>query len=216
MPTTQLWKQTKILYGTSAEETQEKSNDGTRTEHEEEQDHVNWWHWKIQAQWRRNWEYELLGALVTVGSAITQEILCHLVVGKTTMKYLDKIFKSKDIRLLTKMRLDPHILLCLRKLDDPETRPKEDRLIWNMVLEKNPAWTTRRTNKSIKEEIKPEIQLKAQIMKLHLFYFGHTVWRERSVKMILWLGRLRVKGSEEDNEIQLQWQQDGHWRISSD
>lgn len=49
-------------------------------------------------------------------------------------------------------------------------------------------WTTslRRTNKSIIEEI----SLEAQIMKLHLSYFGHRVRRERSLEKDIMIEKL--------------------------
>ena len=51
-------------------------------------------------------------------------------------------------------------------------------------------WTTRRSNQSILEEIKPEYLLEGLMLKLRLQYFGHLMRRTDSLEKTLMLGKI--------------------------
>lgn len=52
-----------------------------------------------------------------------------------------------------------------------------------MVLEESSVstWTTRKTNKWVPEQIKPEASMEVKMIKLKLSYFGHIMR-----KQVLW------------------------------
>ena len=55
-------------------------------------------------QWKQ-WQIISLGAKITADGDCTHEIKRHLFLGRKAMSKLDSIFKSRDITLLTKVRL---------------------------------------------------------------------------------------------------------------
>ena len=55
-------------------------------------------------QWKQ-WETLFLGSRITADADCSHEIKKHLLLGRKTMTNLDSIFKSRDITLLTKVRL---------------------------------------------------------------------------------------------------------------
>ena len=100
------------------------------------------------------------------------------------MTKLDSIFKSRDITLLTKVRLVkvmvfPVVMYGCESL----TVKKAERLridafelwCWRRLL--RVPWTARRSNQSILKEISPGCSLEGMLLKLKLQYFGHS-WEE--------------------------------------
>ena len=57
---------------------------------------------------------------------------------------------------------------------------------WRRLL--RVPWTARRSNQSMLKEISPGISLEGMMLKLKLQYFGHLVWRVRSLEKTLMLG----------------------------
>ncbi|CAF4611496.1 unnamed protein product [Rotaria socialis] len=55
------------------------------------------------------------------------------------------------------------------------------------------AWTEKRTNKSVLQEIKPECSLEASMVKLKLSYFGHIMRRQDSLEKEIMLGMVGGK-----------------------
>ena len=51
-------------------------------------------------------DFIFLGSKITADGDCSHEIKRHLLLGRKVMTNLDSIFKSKDITLLTKVRLD--------------------------------------------------------------------------------------------------------------
>ena len=72
-----------------------------------------------------------------------------------------------------------------------------------MVLEKTliVAWTARRSNQSILQEISPEYSLEGLMLKLKLQYFGHLMRRDNSLEKILMLGKTEGRRRDEDEMI---------------
>ena len=98
------------------------------------------------------------------------------------MTNLDSLLKSRDITLLTKVRLVKAMVFpvvmygCegwtikkaeLRRIDAFEL------WCWKRLL--RVPWTERRSNQSILNEISPEYSLKGLMLKLKLQYFGHLM-----------------------------------------
>ena len=65
-------------------------------------------------------------------------------------------------------------------------------------------WTSRRSNKSVLQEIHPEYSQKVLILKLKLQYFGHLMRRADLLEKIMMLGKTeggRRKGTTEDDMV---------------
>ena len=111
------------------------------------------------------------------------------------MTNLDSIFKSRDITLLTKVRLVKAMVFpvvmygCeiwtvkkaeLRRIDAFEL------WCWRRLL--RVPWTARRSNQSILKEINPGISMEGMMLKLKLQYFGHLMRRVDSLENSVMLG----------------------------
>ena len=111
------------------------------------------------------------------------------------MTNLDSIFKSRDITLLTKVRLVKAMLFPVVKYGcESWTVKKAERRRsdafelcgWRRLL--RVPWTARRSNQSILKEISPGISLEGMMLKLKLQYFGHLMRRVDSLEKTLMLG----------------------------
>ena len=98
------------------------------------------------------------------------------------MTNLDSIFKSRDITLLTKVRLVKAMVfpVVMYGCESWTVKKAERRRIdafelwcWRRLLKV--PWTARRSNPSILKEIKPGISLEEMMLKLKLQYFGHLM-----------------------------------------
>ena len=109
------------------------------------------------------------------------------------MTNLDIILKSRDITLLTKVRL-VKVMVFPVVLYGCESwiKKKADAFklwCWRRLL--RVPWTARRSNHSILKEINPEYSLEGLILKLQ--YFGHLIQRADSLQKTLMLGRIEGK-----------------------
>ena len=120
----------------------------------------------------------------------------------TLMTNLDSIFKSRDITLLTKVRLVKAMvfLVVMYGYESWTLKKAEHRRIdafelwcWRRLL--RVPWTARRSNQSILKEISPGWSLEGLMLKLKLQYFGHLMWRADSLEKTLMLGN--IWGQEE-------------------
>ena len=97
------------------------------------------------------------------------------------MTNLDSIFKSRDITLLTKVRLVKALVfpVVMYGCESWTVRKAECRRIdafelwcWRRLLKV--PWAARRSNQSI-VKISPGISLEGMMLKLKLQYFGHLM-----------------------------------------
>ena len=98
------------------------------------------------------------------------------------MTNLDSIFKSRDITLLTKVRLVKAMVFpvvmygyenwTVKKAERQRIDTSELRC-WRRLL--RVPWTARRSNQSILKEINPGIFWEGLMLKLKLQYFGHLM-----------------------------------------
>ena len=111
------------------------------------------------------------------------------------MTNLDRIFKSRDITLPTKVCLvkavvSPVVMYgceswTIKKAEHWKIDAFEVwcwRRLWRV------PWTAKRSNQSILEEMNPGISLEGMMLKLKLQYFGHLMWRVDSLEKTLMLG----------------------------
>ena len=71
---------------------------------------------------------------------------------------------------------------------------------WRRLL--RVPWTARRSNQSIWKEISPEHSL-GGLMKLKLQYFGHLMWRAKSLEKTLMLGK--IEGRRRRGRQRMRW-----------
>ena len=64
-------------------------------------------------------------------------------------------------------------------------------------------WTTRRSNKSILEEINPEYSLERLMLNLKFQYFGHLMQRADSLGKTLSLGK--IEGRRRRGQQRMRW-----------
>ena len=112
------------------------------------------------------------------------------------MTNLDSIVKSRDITLLTKVRLAKAIVfpVVMYGCESWTVKKAERRRIdafelwcWRRLL--RVPWTARRSNQSILKEISPGCSLEGLMLKLKRQYFGHLMRRVDSLEKTLMLGR---------------------------
>ena len=60
-------------------------------------------------------------------------------------------------------------------------------------------WTTKRSNQSILKEINLEYSLEGLMLKLKLYYFGHLMQRDNSLKKTWILGKLEGRRQEQQS-----------------
>ena len=111
------------------------------------------------------------------------------------MTNLDSIFKSRDITLLTKVRLVRAMVfpVVMYGCENSTMKKAEHRRIdafelwcWRRLL--RVPWTARRSNQSTLKGINPRISLEGMMLKLKLQYFGHLTRRVDSLEKPLMLG----------------------------
>ena len=126
-----------------------------------------------------------LGSRITVDSDCGLEVKRHLLLGRKAMTNLDRVLKSRDITLPTKVRIVramvvPAVLYgCVcRRLS------AEELMLSNCGVgeDSRAPWTAKRSNQSILKEINLEYSLEGLMLKLKLQYFGHPMRRAASLE----------------------------------
>ena len=110
------------------------------------------------------------------------------------MTNLDRILKSRDITLPTKVRLVKAMVFpvvmygceswTVKKAECQRTDAFE-LWCWRRLL--RVPWTARRSSRSILKEISPGCSLEGMMLKLQLQYFGHLMRRVDSLEKTLML-----------------------------
>ena len=127
-------------------------------------------------------DFIFLGSQITADGDCSHEIKRRLLLGRKAMTNLDSVLKSRDITLLTKVRLVKTMVFpvlmygceswTVKKAEHRRTDAFELRF-WRRLL--SVPWTTRKSNQSILKEISPEYSLEGLMLKLKLQYFGHLM-----------------------------------------
>ena len=126
------------------------------------------------------------------------------------MTNLDSILKSRDIILLTKVRLVKAMVFpvviygCMNWTIKKAEHWRTDAFelwYWRRLL--RVPWTARRSNQSILKEISPGCSLEGLMFKLKLQYFGHLMWRADSFEKTLMLGK--IEGGKRRGRQRMRW-----------
>ena len=127
------------------------------------------------------------GSKITADGDCSHEIKRCLLLGRKVMTNLDSIFKSRDVTLLTKVRLIKAMVfpVVMYGCESWTVKKAERRRIdafelwcWRRLL--RVPWTIKRSHQSILKEISPGCSLEGLMLKLKLQYFGHLMWRADS------------------------------------
>ena len=111
-------------------------------------------------------DFIFLGSKITADGDCCHETKRRLLPGRIVMINLDRIFKSRDITLLTKVRLVKAMVFpvvmygCESWTVKKAECPRIDAFklwCWRRLL--RVPWTARRSNQSLLKEISPEISL---------------------------------------------------------
>ena len=132
---------------------------------------------------------------MTADGDCSHEIKRRLLLGRKVMTNLDSIFKSRDITLPTKVRLDKSMVFPLVMYGceswtvmKAECRRTDAFALWCWRRLLRVPWTVRRSNQSILKEISPGISLEGMMLKLKLQYFGHLMRRVDLLEKTLMMG----------------------------
>ena len=126
---------------------------------------------------------------------VTAAIKRRLLLGRKVMTNLDSIFKSRNITLLTKVRLVKAMVFpvvmygCESWTVKKAERQRIDAFelwCWRRLL--SVPWTARRSDQSILKEISPGCSLEGMMLKLKLQYLGNLMLRVDSLEKTLMLG----------------------------
>ena len=132
---------------------------------------------------------------ITADGDCSHEIKRCLFLGRKVMTSVDSIFKSRDITLLTKVRLVKAMVfpVVMYECESWTVKKAEHRRIdvfelwcWRRLL--RVRRTAKRSKQSILKEISPGISFEGMMLKLKLQYFGHLMQRVDSLEKILMLG----------------------------
>jgi len=124
---------------------------------------------------------------------------------KKVMTNLDSILKSRDITLLTNVRLVKAIIFSVVMYGCESWTIKKAKCIridafelwcWRRLL--IVIWTARISNQSILKEISPEYSLEGQMLKLKLYYFATWCEELTHLKRSWCWERLKAGGEEEN------------------
>ena len=140
----------------------------------------------------------------------SHEIKRCLLLGRTVMTNLESIFKSRDITLLTKIRLVKAMIFLVVMYGCESWTVKKAEYRWIDVFELwwrllRVPWTARRSSQSILKEISPGCSLEGMMLKpkLQPQYFGHLMQRTDSLEKTLMLGQ--IEGGRRGGRQRMKW-----------
>ena len=127
-------------------------------------------------------DFIILGSKITADGDCSHEIKRHLLLGRKVMTNLDRILKSRDVTLPTKVHLLKAMVfpVVMYGCGSWTVKKAESRKIdafelwcWRRLL--RVSWTARRSNQSILKETSPGCSLEGLMLRLKLQYLGHLM-----------------------------------------
>ena len=140
-------------------------------------------------------DFIFLGSKITADGDCSYEIKRRLLLGRKVMTNVDRILKSRDMTLPTKVHLVkakifPVVMYGCKswtvKKAERQRIDASELWCWRRLL--RVPWTARRSNQSILKEISPGISVEGMMLKVKLQYFGHLMRRVDSLEKTLMLG----------------------------
>ena len=121
----------------------------------------------------------------------------HLLLGRKALTSLDRILKSRDVTLPTKIYIVKAMVFPVVKygcgiwtIKKAEHQRIDAFELWCWTRLLRIPWTAR-LNQSVLKKINPEYSLEG--LKLKCQYFGHVTWRADSLEQTLMLGKIEGK-----------------------
>ena len=145
--------------------------------------------------------------------------LRHLFFGRKAMRNLDRILKSRNITLPTKVHLVKAVVFPVVMygcetctINNAECWRIDAFELWFWRRLFRVTWSAMKSNQSILKEISPEYSLEGLMLKLKLQYFGHLMQRTDLLESPwCWENwRWEEKGMTEDEMVGWDQQLDGH------
>ena len=137
------------------------------------------------------------GSKITADGDCSHEMKRCLLLGRKTMTNLERVLKSRDITLPTKVHLVKAMVfpVVMYGCESWTIKRAECRRIdafklwcWKKLL--RVPWTTRRSNQSILKEISPGCSLEGLMLKPKLQYLGHLMQTADSFEKTLMLAKI--------------------------
>ena len=126
-------------------------------------------------------DFLFLGSKITVDGDCSHAIRSCLLLGRKAMTNLDSVLKSRNITLLTKVRIVKAMIFpvvvyghesCTTNKAEHQRIDDFELWCWRTLL--RVPWTAR-SNQSIVNKINPVYSLEGLMLKLKLQYFGHLM-----------------------------------------
>ena len=154
-------------------------------------------------------DFLFLSSKITADSDWSHKIKRCLLLGRKAMRNLDRVLKSRDITLLTKIRIVRAMVfpVVMYGCDSWSIKKAECQridafeLCWRRLL--RVPWTARRSNQAFLKEINPEYSLEGLLLKLKLQSYGHLMWRVNSSEKTLMLGK--IEGKRRRGQQRMRW-----------
>jgi len=154
-------------------------------------------------------DFILGGSKITADGDGSHEIKRLLLLGRKAMTKLDRILKSREITLPTKVRLVKAMVFpvvmygceswTIKKAEHQRTDAFE---LWCWRRPLRVPWTVR-SNQSILKEISPEYSLEELMLQLKLQYFGYLMRRTDSLEKTLMLRK--IEGGRRRGWQRMRW-----------
>ena len=155
-------------------------------------------------------DFIFLGSQITADGDCNHEIKIHLFLGRKAMTKLDSILKSRHIILPTKVcsvkaMVCPVITYWCKSwtIKKAEHQRIHAFSLWRWRRLLRVPSTARRSNLSILKEINPEYSWEGLMLKMKLQYFGHPVWKVKSLEKTLMLGK--IEGRKKRGWQRMRW-----------
>ena len=155
-------------------------------------------------------DFILGGSKITADGDCSHEIKRHLLLGRKVMTNLDRILKSRDITLSTKVHQVKTVVfpVVMYGCESWIVKKAKHRRIdafelwcWRRLL--RVPWTARRSTHSILKDISPGCSLEGLMLKLKLQYFGHLMLRADSFEKTPMLGK--IEGRRRSGLQRMRW-----------
>ena len=157
-----------------------------KTQHSKNQDHGIWSHHFMAHRCRNKTVTDFIfwGSKITPDGDCSHEIKRRLLLGRKAMTNIDRILKSRDMTLLTKVCILKAMVfpVVMYGCESWTIKKAEGWRIdafelwcWRRLL--SIPWIARRSNQSILKEINPEYSLEGLMLRLKLQYFGYMMQR---------------------------------------
>ena len=151
-----------------------------------------------------------LGSKITADGDCSHEIKRCLFLQRKAMTNLDRILRSRDITLSTKVHLFkamvfPAVMYWYASwtIKNAEQQRIDAFELWYWRRLLRAPWTARRSNQFILKEISLEYSLEGLMLKLKLQCFGHLMQKPDSLAKTLMLGK--TEGRRRRGQQRMRW-----------